>query len=55
MWVLGIGDGFAGYHQTGAVEERKVKGDVGTEGARNKRAGCMGQGIRAVRGTRCMG
>ena len=53
--VLGIGDRYAGYHQTRAVEEVKEEGGVGTEGGRNKRAGCMGGGIRALGGNRRMG
>ena len=53
--VLGIGDGYAGCHQTRAVEEGKDEGGIGTEGSRNKRAGCMGGGIRALGGTRRMG
>ena len=55
LWVLGIGDGYAGCRQTRAVEERKDEGGVGTEGGRNKRTGCMGGGIRALGGTRRMG
>ena len=39
--VLGIGDGYAGCCQKRAVEEEKDKGSVGTEGGRNKCAGCM--------------
>jgi len=53
--VLGIGDGYAGCHQTRAVEEGKDEGGVGTEGGHNKRAGCMGWGIRALGGTRRIG
>ena len=53
--VLGIGDGYAGCRQMRAVEEGKDEGRVGTEGGRNKRAGCMGGGIRALGGTRRMG
>jgi len=53
--VQGIGDGYAGSRQTRAVEAGTDKGGVGTEGGRNKRAGCMGGGIRALRGTRPMG
>ena len=53
--VLEIGDGYAGCRQTRAVEEGKDEGDVGTEGRRNKRAGYMGGGIRALGGTRHMG
>ena len=53
--VLGIGDGYTGCRQTRAVEERKVEGGVGKEGSRNKCAGCMGGGIRALGGTRRMG
>ena len=53
--VLGIGDGYAGCRQMRAVEEGQNKGGVGTEGGRNKRAGCMGGGIRALGGTRRMG
>jgi len=53
--VLGIGDGYAGCRQTRAVEEGKDEGGVGTEGGRNKRAGFMGGGIRALGGTRRMG
>ena len=45
----------AGCRQTRAVEEGKDEGGVGTEGGRNKRAGCMGGGIRALGGTRRMG
>jgi len=48
VWVVGIGDGYAGCRQTRAVEEGKDKGGVGTEGGRNKGAGCMGGGIRAL-------
>ena len=53
--VLGIGDGYAEYRQMRAVEEGKDEAGVGTEGGRNKRAGCMGGGIRALGGTRRMG
>ena len=53
--VLEIGDGYAGCCQTRAVEDGKDEGGVGTEGGRNKRAGCIGGGIRALGGTRCMG
>ena len=53
--VLGIGDGYPGCRQTRAVEEGKDEGGVGTEGGRNKRAGCMGGGIRVLGGTRRMG
>jgi len=53
--VLGIGDGYASCRQTRAVEEGKDEGGVRTEGGRNKRAGCMGGGIRALGGTRRMG
>jgi len=53
--VLGIGDGYAGCHQTRAVEEGQNEGGVWTEGGRNKRAGCMGGEIRALGGTRRMG
>jgi len=53
--VLGIGDGYAGCRQTSAVEEGKDEEGVGTEGGRNKRAGCMGGGIRALGGTGRMG
>ena len=35
VWVLGIGDGYAGCRQTRAVEEGKDEGGVGTEGGRN--------------------
>ena len=55
VWVLGIGDGYAGCCQTRAVEEGKDEGSVGTEGGHNKCAGCMGGGIRALGGTRRMG
>ena len=55
VWVLGIGDGYAGCRQTRAVEEGNDEGGVGREGGRNKRAGCMGGGIRALGGTRRMG
>jgi len=53
--VLGIGDGYTGCRQTRAVEEGKDDGGVWMEGGRNKRAGCMGGGIRALGGTRRMG
>ena len=53
--VLGIGDGYAGCCQTRSVEEGKDEGVVGTEGGRNKRAGCMGGERRALGGTRRMG
>ena len=53
--VLGIGNGYAGCCQMRAVEEGKNEGGVGTEGGRNKRAGYMGGGIRALGGTRRMG
>ena len=53
--VRGIGDRYAGCHQTRAVQEGKDEGGVGTEGGRNKRAGCMGGQIRALGGTRRMG
>jgi len=53
--VLGIGDGYAGCRQTRAVEEGKDEGGVGMEGGRNKHAGCMGGGKRALGGTRRMG
>ena len=53
--VLGIGDGYAGCCQTSAVEEGKDEGSVGPEGGRNKRAGCMRGGMRALGGTRRMG
>jgi len=53
--VVGIGDGYAGCCQKRAVEEGKDERPVGTEGGRNKCAGCMGGGIRALRGTRRMG
>ena len=53
--VLGIGDGYARCRQTRAVEEGKNEACVGTVGGRNKRAGCMGGGIRALGGTRRMG
>jgi len=53
--VLGIGDGYAGWRQTRTVEEGKDEGGVGTECSRNKRAGCMGGGIRALGGTRHIG
>ena len=52
--VLGIGDGYAGCRQTRAVEEGKDEGGVGMDGGCNKRAGCMGGGIRALGGTRHM-
>ena len=52
--VLGIGDGYAGCHETRAVEEGKDEGGVRTEGGRNKRAGCMGGRIRVLGGTRHM-
>ena len=55
LLVLGIGDGYARCRQTRAVEEGKDEGGVGMEGGRNKRAGCMGEGIRALGGTRRMG
>jgi len=55
VWVLGIGDGYTRCRQTTAVEEGKDSGGVGTEGGRNKRAGYMGGGIRALGGTRRMG
>ena len=55
VWVLGIGDGYAGCRQTRAVEEGKDEGGVGTEGSHNKGAGCMGGGIRALGGTRGTG
>ena len=47
--------GTPGWRQTRAVEEGTDEGGVGTEGGRNKRAGCMGGGIRALGGTRRMG
>jgi len=53
--VLGIWDVYAGCRQTRAVEEGKDAGGVGTEGGRNKRAGCMEGGIRALGGTTRMG
>jgi len=53
--VLGIGDGYTGCRQTRAVEEGKDEGGVWMEGGRDKRAGCMGGGIRALGGTRRMG
>jgi len=53
--VLRIGDGFAGCHQTRAVEEGKNKGGVRTQGGSNKRDGCMRGGIWALGGTRRMG
>ena len=53
--VLGIGDGYAGCRQTSAVEVGTDEGGVGTEGGRNKRAGCMGGVMRALGGTRRMG
>ena len=53
--VLGIGDGYARCRQTRAVEDGKDEEGVGTEGGRNKRAGCMGGEIRALGGTRSMG
>ena len=53
--VLGNGDGYAGCRQTRAVEKGKDEGCVGTEGSRNKPAGCMGGGIRVLGGTRRMG
>ena len=53
--VLGIGDGYAGCRQTRVVEEGKDEGGVGTEGGRNKRAGCMGGEIKTLGGTRGMG
>jgi len=57
--VQGIGDGYTGCRQTRAVDEGKDEGKdeggVGTEGGRNKPAGCMGGGIRALGGTRRMG
>ena len=53
--VRGIRDWYAGCRQTRAVEKGKDEGGVGTEGGRNKRAGCMGEGIRALGGTRRMG
>ena len=53
--VLGIGNGYVGCRQTRAVEEGKDEEGVGTEGGRNKPAGCMRGGIRAVGGTRRMG
>jgi len=53
--VLGIGYGYAGGRQTRAVEEGKDEGGVRLEGGRNKRAGCMAGGIRALRGTRRLG
>ena len=52
--VLGIGDGYAGCRQTRAVEVGKNERGVGTQGGRNKRAGCMGAGIRPLGGTRRM-
>ena len=53
--VLGIGDGYAGCRQTRSVEVGKDEGGLGTEAGRNKRAGCMRGGIRALGGTRRMG
>ena len=53
--MLGIGDGYAGCRQMRAVEEGKDEGGIRPEGSRNKRAGCMGGGIRALGGTRRMG
>ena len=53
--MLGSRDGYAGCHQTRAVEKGKNDGGVGTEGCRNKRAQCMGGGIRALGGTWRMG
>jgi len=53
--VLGMVDVYAGCRQTRAVDERKDEGGVRTEGGRNKRAGCMGWGLRALGGTRRMG
>ena len=53
--MLGIGDGYARCCLTRAVEERKDEGGVGTEGGRNKGAGCMGGGRRALGGIRRMG
>ena len=53
--VVGIGHGYTGCRQTRAVEEGKHVGGVGIKGGRNKRAACMGGGIRALGGTRRMG
>ena len=53
--VLAIGDGYAGCRQMRAVEEGKDEGGIGTEGGRNKHAGCMGGEIRVLGGTRRMG
>ena len=55
VWLLGIGDTYAGCRQTRAVEVGKDEGGVGTEGGCNKRAGCMGGEIRALGRTRRMG
>ena len=46
--VLGIGHGYTRCHQTRTVEEGNDEGGVRTEGGRNKRAGCMGGGIRTL-------
>ena len=51
----GIRDGYAGCCQTRSVEEGKDEGVVGTEGGRNKHAGCMRGERRALGGTRRMG
>ena len=52
---VGIGDGYTECRQTRAVEKGKDEGGVGTEDGRNKRAGCMRGGRRALGGTRRMG
>ena len=53
--MLGIGDGYAGCRQTRVVEQGEDEGGVGAEGSRNKRAGFMEGGRRALGGTRRMG